>query len=408
MRSRTLLNSVLVLSSFHLSFSQAPTGQLEQSTPQTGGDKILISIDSPSLAHFSKMKSSMSLETLHEQNGLSLVKMPLSQLEELSQQMHLSSRRCAGFFAEDSLESFKAQLEDPEIVEGFDYRVKDLPLVREKIKNVDEEKIRAVIAKLSSFQNRYCRSRFGVESQTWVYNTWRDMLAGQDYAQIELFPHRNFIQPSVILTVKGSKKPDDIIVIGAHGDSIVGFSPREDVESPGADDNASGVATVTEIIRVMMSEGFRPERTIKFMSYAAEEIGLMGSREIADSFRAKKLNVMGVIQLDMTNFRGSPFDIVLMTDYTDRSQNEFLQSLARTYLPEIQMSTDVCGYACSDHASWTRNGYRASIPFESKMDASNPHIHTREDTLSVSENRARHAINFAKLALAFGLELSVE
>jgi leucyl aminopeptidase len=60
-------------------------------------------------------------------------------------------------------------------------------------------------------------------------------------------------------------------------------------KAPGADDNASGIATITETIRVLMSNGFQPKKTLKFMAYAAEEVGLLGSKEIANDFKKKGL-----------------------------------------------------------------------------------------------------------------------
>ncbi len=48
-----------------------------------------------------------------------------------------------------------------------------------------------------------------------------------------------------------------------------------------SDDDASGIASLTEVIRAAMAMGYRPARTVKFMGYAAEEVGLKGSKEIA-------------------------------------------------------------------------------------------------------------------------------
>jgi leucyl aminopeptidase len=65
-----------------------------------------------------------------------------------------------------------------------------------------------------------------------------------------------------------------------------------------------------------------------------------------------------------------------------------------------------CGYGCSDHASWTANGYPASIPFESTMEDINRKIHTAQDTLESAGGDASHAVKFAKLATAFVVEMA--
>jgi leucyl aminopeptidase len=113
-----------------------------------------------------------------------------------------------------------------------------------------------------------------------------------------------------------------------------------------------------------------------------------------------------VLQLDMTDYQGSAQDIFLFTDYTAPRLNDFLAGLASTYLPSLTVARDRCGYACSDHASWTNRGYQAAFPFESAMSSHDPYIHTVNDTLAKLGNQAAHAAKFSKLALAFAVELA--
>jgi leucyl aminopeptidase len=141
------------------------------------------------------------------------------------------------------------------------------------------------------------------------------------------------------------------------------------------------------------------------MAYAAEEVGLRGSQEIATSYANAGVNVVGVMQLDMTNYKGSVNDIYVYTDYTDSAQNTFVTNLIKTYLPTLKVGTDRCGYGCSDHASWTAKGYYASLPFEAAFNQDNPYIHTANDTYANSGNQADHALKFARLALAYAVEL---
>jgi leucyl aminopeptidase len=107
----------------------------------------------------------------------------------------------------------------------------------------------------------------------------------------------------------------------------------------------------------------------------------------------------------MTNYKGSEVDIVMMTDFTNEAQNAFLGKLIDTYLPTIKWGYDKCGYACSDHASWNRQGYPVSMPFESKKNDMNGKIHTGRDTIEQSGGTAEHAAKFARMGVAFVLEL---
>ena len=100
--------------------------------------------------------------------------------------------------------------------------------------------------------------------------------------------------------------------------------------------------------------GYKPLRTVKFMAYAAEESGLLGSDEIAQAYKNQSVNVVGVLQLDMTNYKGSSGDIYIFTDFTNPAQNTFVGNLVTTYLPGLVKGNSSCGYACSDHASWDR------------------------------------------------------
>ena len=208
-----------------------------------------------------------------------------------------------------------------------------------------------------------------------------------------------------MLTIPGSEKPEEIVVLGGHLDSINGMWGGEANRAPGADDNASGIAVLTESLRVLAASGFRPRRTVEFMGYAAEEVGLRGSKEIAASYSKQGKKVAAVIQFDMTNYKGSDKAIYLLTDHVDPGVTDFLGKLIDAYA-QVPWSTTKCGYACSDHASWTRSGYPSSAAFESAFDGMNRDIHTDRDTLSKSGGTAEHSVSFAKLAAAFAAEVA--
>jgi bacterial leucyl aminopeptidase len=209
----------------------------------------------------------------------------------------------------------------------------------------------------------------------------------------------------VKLTIQGNgANAAETVVLGGHLDSIAG-NASNDVRAPGADDDASGVAALTEIIRVLVERNYRPSRTIEFIAYAAEEVGLRGSQQIATQYKRQRKPVVGVLQLDMTAYQGDITDIWMITDYTDAAQNQFVADLAAGYLPQLTVGYDRCGYACSDHASWTGRGFAASFPFEAGFAHYNRTIHTANDTTAVFNNQALHAVKFAKLGLAFAVEL---
>jgi leucyl aminopeptidase len=257
---------------------------------------------------------------------------------------------------------------------------------------------------LAAFNNRYYTSETGVAAARSVQARWQEIAAKIPGASVALFNHEGWSQPSVIMTIPGSETPDEIVVLGGHLDSINGWGDNS-ARAPGADDNASGIAVLTESARVLAESGFRPKRTIQFMGYAAEEVGLRGSQDIAESYSAGGKKVVGVIQYDMSNFKGSAEEIFLLTDHVNGTLSEFVGKLIDTYVG-VKRSTTECGYACSDHASWDAKGFPAAMAFEASFDDMNHALHTDRDTLATSGGDASHSVPFTKLAVAFAVELA--
>lgn len=143
------------------------------------------------------------------------------------------------------------------------------------------------------------------------------------------------------------------MILGGHIDSINGGAAGR---APGADDDASGSVGVLETFHILMANGFRPSRTVEFHAYAAEEVGLRGSQAIAEAYAAEGRNVASMMQLDMTGYVGKEPEIGIVTDYTSDALNVFVRTLVNTYCAIKYVDTK-CGYGCSDHASWTKEGW---------------------------------------------------
>jgi len=80
---------------------------------------------------------------------------------------------------------------------------------------------------------------------------------------------------NVMATLEGSERPDEIILIGGHYDTVL--------EVSGAGDNAGGTAIAMELARVFKEKGTK--RTMKFIAWGCEELGLLGSRDYATKLR---------------------------------------------------------------------------------------------------------------------------
>jgi len=317
--------------------------------------------------------------------------------------------QCGGFMYHASEAEARAALESPRLVSsGRAYAISQRELLEPLLAKMQEKNIESTILSLSAFVNRYYTSPSGVDASNWLLAEWRELAAGREDILVTQVAHKSYSQPSVSLVITGTDLPEETVVVGAHLDSIAGFGTSPTTRAPGADDDASGVASITEAVRAIIDSGYRPRRTIQVIAYAAEEVGLRGSQEIARQFKQADKKVAGVLQLDMTNYKGAANDIYLFTDYTNSQQNAFIAQLVGAYLPSLKIGYDKCGYACSDHASWHAQGYSTSMPFESSFARDNPHIHTAKDTLANSGGQTAHALKFARLAAAYMVELSSE
>lgn len=339
-------------------------------------------------------------------------------LSDISRRMHESERSCGGYFAFASRAEAEAFVRSDRSRQALQattttYTIDNPATVDAWLPQVSEAKLYDTIDHLSSaYRNRYYASSTGVAAANWIRDTWQALVQHRTDASVELFTAcaNCASQPSVILTVQGADLADQIVVLGGHLDSISNYGSGENMLAPGADDDASGIATLTEVIRVALGSGWKPRRTLKFMGYAAEEVGLRGSQAIASSFAGSNLQVVGVLQLDMTNYRsGAVPDMRLVTDYSNPALQSFMTGLFDAYLAPMGLArgTETCGYACSDHASWTANGYPAGMMFEAgDPQGYFPYIHTRYDTLATMGESAAASVAFARFGLAFVGELA--
>ncbi|SIN80873.1 M28 family metallopeptidase [Salinivibrio sp. ES.052] len=330
-----------------------------------------------------------------------------SQLAELSHEMHENHHRCGGYIVHPSAQSAMAASNMPVSRASFIApEINQQTLVTPWLSQIETGLIINTIDRLTDFPNRFYTTTSGAQASDWIKQRWQSLSQSLSGVTVSQVAHSGYNQASVMMTIEGSEKPDEWVVIGGHLDSTIGSRTNEQSIAPGADDDASGIAAVTEIIRVLSQNNFQPKRSIAFVAYAAEEVGLRGSQAIANQFKQQGKDVRGVLQLDMTNYQGSVDDIVFITDYTDSGLTQYLTQLLDTYLPSLQYGFDTCGYACSDHASWHQAGYPAAMPFEAKFSDANPRIHTPQDTLANSDSEGVHAAKFTKLGLAYTVELA--
>jgi Zn-dependent M28 family amino/carboxypeptidase len=198
------------------------------------------------------------------------------------------------------------------------------------------------------------------------------------------------------VTRKGTKTPDEIIVVGAHYDSVIG--------SPGANDNGSGVAALLAMTRSFAGE--EPDRTIRFVAFVNEEPPFfstprMGSDVYARAARARGDDIRLMLSLETIGcYRDEAgtqrYPPLLGRFYPDRGNfiafvanlrsRHQLRQAAQAFRTHSEVPVEALatfglmpGIAWSDHLSFWRQGYRAVMITDTAF-YRYPHYHTAEDT----------------------------
>lgn len=116
--------------------------------------------------------------------------------------------------------------------------------------------------------------------------------------------------PNVLASLPGTDLAQEVVLIGAHYDHIGEDGKGQcaaagaDTICNGADDNASGTAMVLELARAWKQRGLAPRRTIVFTHFAGEELGVLGSKALAEAPPFELKRVVAMLNLDMVGRLG--------------------------------------------------------------------------------------------------------
>ncbi len=117
---------------------------------------------------------------------------------------------------------------------------------------------------------------------------------------------------NVVAEIKGSEKPEEVVILGAHLDSW-------DLGT-GALDNGCNSALVVDALRAIVASGVKPKRTMRFILFTGEEEGMLGSHAYVNQHAKELDNIAGVVIFDsgigkVTGFSlGARKDVVKATE----------------------------------------------------------------------------------------------
>ncbi len=210
-------------------------------------------------------------------------------------------------------------------------------------------------------------------ARSFIHKTFEDL--GYTVRTQSLESHGQMVQ-NLEIEIGGNKSPNEIIIVGAHYDSITG--------TPGANDNASGVAALLELARLMAGNTY--PRTIRLVAFVNEEPPFfysdeMGSKQYADRSKRQGEQIVAMLALETigyyTNTPGSqqyPFPFSFFYPNTGNFigfvGNLSSQRLVRQAIAEFRSTTAfpseglaapgwMMGVHWSDHWSFWQNDYQA-------------------------------------------------
>jgi len=196
--------------------------------------------------------------------------------------------------------------------------------------------------------------------------------------------------------IRGTNKPEEILLIGAHYDSVQG--------SPGANDNATGIAALLALAQAFA--GTRPSRTVRFVAFTNEEPPFfrsrhMGSRVYAQRSHAQGEKIMLMLSLETIGYYSDepgsqryPFPLSFFYPSTgnfiafvsNMEHAPWVRQLLTAFRRHAQFPSQggavwewIPGVAWSDHWSFWKEGYPAVMVTDTAPNRY-PHYHTAADT----------------------------
>lgn len=212
------------------------------------------------------------------------------------------------------------------------------------------------------------------------------------------FGYQKFIFTNIEAEKIGNTHPEEIIVIGAHYDTVIG--------TPGADDNASGVATLLEFIRLF--DDYDNKRTLRLVAFTLEEPPFHGTPQMGSYVYAKRCSdrrerIIAMFSLEMLAYYSNKRktqkypNSEMARQYTDKGNfisivsNEDSGAVGEKICREIKNHSavpavflvahpSIPGVNLSDHDSFWSFGYKALMITDTAF-YRNPNYHKAGDTI---------------------------
>lgn len=254
-------------------------------------------------------------------------------------------------------------------------------LIRSMMNMVNMDSLQATVQHLQDYQSRMWNSQNAFDASDWIAGRMEalGLEVEQQPFNANTWYGSGAAAPNVIGIQRGILYPNTYVVCGSHFDSFA-YSG----DCPGADDNATGVASVLESARIMTQFNF--EYSIIYCAYGCEEMGLYGSEAYASRCQQQGMEILGYFNNDMNGYLyGDEIHIDCIYPNSVSQIGDYYMNVAGVYFPGMQVRHVNLSGGDSDHTSFNQHGYMGIYPFED-VDNYSPYIHTSNDLIGNSVN----------------------
>ena len=275
----------------------------------------------------------------------------------------------------------------PQRNRDFPVVTEENPIIREMMSQVNQDSMQATVQHLQDYGSRFFSSDQAYAASDWVAGKMEalGLEVEQQGFYVSSWVGSGQAAPNVIGIQRGTLYPNTYVVCGSHFDSFTWDVLYGGGTAPGADDNATGVASVLESARIMTQYEF--EYSIIYCAYGAEEEGLYGSEAYASRCQQEGMDIIGYFNNDMNGYLNPGDDIHIDLIYPSSVDpiGDYYMNIANIYFPEMQVRHVNFTSGDSDHTSFNNHGYMGIYPFEDYEHYS-PYIHTVNDLIGQSVN----------------------
>jgi len=244
--------------------------------------------------------------------------------------------------------------------------------IQSLLNQVSQSSLTSFVNTLANYNTRLSTSTDAVQAVDWAATQLRNY-----GLTVTLQPFRTGYCSNIIAVKQGTA--NSLVLIGAHIDSRSTSLTNTSLRAPGADDNGSGAAANLELARLLQATKINLTSTLVLALFCGEEQGLYGSQFMANDYKNKNTNIIGMYNADMIGYRcGSSPTLT----FDSRGVNTNLTNTCRAVVPDY-LNTYPIGTnsgCCSDNQSFENAGYPSVSFFECPgTTVDNPNYHRSTD-----------------------------